>query len=62
MVVMTIAAVVQRLAWQAKRRKIAAKNQQVPGKVIKIKVGGRIFIFFCDGSLFFRTKMKVYTM
>lgn len=62
MVVMTIAAVVQRLAWQAKRRKIAAKNQQVPGKVIKIKVGGWIFFFFCDGSLFFRTKMKVYTM
>lgn len=46
MVVMTIAAVVQRLAWQAKRRKIAAKNQQVPGKVIKIKVGGWIFFFF----------------
>lgn len=40
---MTIAAFVQRLAWQAKRRKIVAKNQQVPGNVIKIKVGGWIF-------------------
>jgi len=44
-VAMTIAAVVERLGWQAQVSNIAAKNQQIPGEVIKVQVSCGFFFF-----------------
>lgn len=51
---MTIAAVVERLGWQAEVSNIAVKNQQIPGKVIKVQVG--IFFGGMEVSMFFGLK------
>lgn len=56
---MTIAAVVERVGWQAKVSNIAAKNQQIPGKVIKVQV---LEGFFGRALYVFSTKMRDYAM
>lgn len=56
---MTIAAVVERVGWQAKVSNIAAKSQQIPGKVIKVQV---LEGFFSRALYVFSTKMRDYAM
>lgn len=56
---MTIAAVVENVGWQAKVNNIAAKNQQIPGKVIKVQV---LEVFLGGALCVFSTKMKDYAM
>lgn len=47
---MTIAAVMERCGWQAEVSNRAAKNQQIPGKVIEVQVG--VFLALNGGLCF----------